>query len=259
MNRGNRKSRIFEDDRDRKRFTRLLLESLERYHVELLIALQMTTHFHAVVTTPNGNLSDFMRQFEGEFARYSNWRHGRVGHLFQGPYRRVRIENDVHLFIAASYVFDNPIEAGLVSSPEAWKWSTYAATVGLAPVPAYLSTDWIQALFPAGALTASQDRLRRCLCDPRHILAYLKAVDPPSEAAVRCYISESRALLPQPSTYRTLTRPPLEELFATTEGRPQRVAAIQLAHKTHGYKLAEIARHLAMHPTAVSKMYCSGS
>ncbi len=30
----------------------------------------MGTHFHAVVTTPHGNLSEFMRQFEGDFARY---------------------------------------------------------------------------------------------------------------------------------------------------------------------------------------------
>ena len=257
MNRGNRKARIFEDDRDRKRFTRLFIEATERYHVETLIALQMGTHFHAVVTTPNGNLSEFMRQFEGDFARYSNWRHGRVGHLFQGPFRCVLIENDVHLFIAASYVFNNPVEAGYVGRPEDWKWSTFAATVGLGPVPAYLSIDWVESLFPAPSLAASQAQLRRCLADPQSQAAYLSDFDATSGAAIRCYITEGRAVLSQPSTYRALTRAPLEELFAAGQSKSARNTAIQLAHETHGYKLAEIARCLRMHPTALSKIYCS--
>ncbi len=257
MNRGNRKGRIFEDDRDRKRFTRLFIEAATRYHVNTLIAVQMGTHFHAVVTTPNGNLSEFMRQFEGDFAKYSNWRHGRVGHLFQGPFRCVLIENDVHLFIAASYVFNNPVEAGFVSRPVDWKWGTYAATVGLAPVPAYLSIDWVQTLFPAPSMAASQTQIQRCLEDPENLAAYLSSLDPTAGAAVRGYITEGRAVLSQPRTYRSLTRAPLEQLFETGQSRSERNAAIQLAHETHGYKLAEIARCLGMHPTAVSKIYCS--
>jgi len=30
------------------------------------------------------------------------------------------------------YVMRNPVEAGLCHAPEAWRWSTYAATIGLA-------------------------------------------------------------------------------------------------------------------------------
>jgi putative transposase len=256
MNRGNRKGLIFEDNRDRKRFTRSLIEVAARYHVQILIAEQMGTHFHAVLTTPNGNLSEFMRQFEGDFAKYSNWRNGRVGHLFQGPFRCVLIENDVHLFIAASYIFDNPLEAGFVRRREDWKWSTYAATVGLAPVPAYLSIGWVQTLFPADSLAASQAILRRCLDEPQHVLAYLTSIDPASASAARNYITEGRKALPQPNTYRTLTRAPLAQLFAPDQSRSELIAAIQLAHETHGYKLVEIASCLNLHPTTVSKIYC---
>ena len=259
MNRGNRKGQIYEDDRDRKRFARLFIEATKRYHVDILIALQMDTHFHAVVTTPNGNLSEFMRQFESDYAKYSNWRHGRVGHLFQGPFRCVLIENDVHLFIATSYVFDNPVEAGYVGRPEDWKWSTYAATVGLAPLPDYLSLDWAQTLFPAPSLAASQALLRKCVADPQNFLAYLEAADPTSDAvaAARCYITEGRAVLAQPCTYRTLTRTPLDQLFRVRASRSELSAAIRLAHETHGYRLVEIVRCVGMHPTAVSKIYCS--
>src|SRR5689334_18457107 len=85
MNRGNRKAPIFEDERDRRRFLAILVEEMERYGVKLLAGNQMGNHFHAVVNTPHANLSDFMEQWECRFARYSNWRHHRVGHLFQGP------------------------------------------------------------------------------------------------------------------------------------------------------------------------------
>lgn len=257
MNRGNRKAPIFEDDRDRKRFTRLFVEALERYHVKPLNALQMGTHFHATVTTPNGNLSEFMRQFEGDFAKFSNWRYGRVGHVFQGPFRCVRIESDVHLFIAASYIFNNPVSAGYVSRPEDWKWSTYAATAGLTPRPAYLSLDWVEDLFPAGSLAASQALMRRCMRDAQYALEYFETIDPTAATAFRCYITEGRTSLAQPATYRTLTRPRLEQLFESGQNRSERLAAIRLAHDTHGYRLAEIARCLGLHPTAISKMYRS--
>src|SRR5690348_10750838 len=89
MNRGNRQCPIFEDDRDRKRFLRLLIEAKKKFGVEILMGTQQRTHFHVGVCTPRGNLPEFMQDFEGRFAKYSNWRHGRAGHLFQGPYRRV--------------------------------------------------------------------------------------------------------------------------------------------------------------------------
>ena len=47
----------------------------------------MLNHFHLVLTTLYGKLSEFMAQLEGRFARYSNWRHANVGHLFQGRFR----------------------------------------------------------------------------------------------------------------------------------------------------------------------------
>lgn len=255
MNRGNRKVRIFEDDRDRKRFIYLLTEAKTKFGVEILFGCQMGTHFHVTVCTPHGNLSEFMQDFEGRFARYSNWRHGRVGHLFQSPFRRVLIENDLHLFIAAAYIFDNPVAAQYVRSPEEWKWSTYAATVGLAPIPDYLSISWIETLFPSTSLTASQKLLRRCIDDPQQIVAYIEAVDPTTEAAIRSYIADRRRVIAQPCALRTLVRPPLDDLFRQRHSDSELVAALRLAHDTYGYKLADVARHLGLHRSTVSKTY----
>lgn len=257
MNRGNRKSRIYEDERDRRRFVRFLIEAKCKHGVEIMIGTQMGTHFHLALCTPRGNLPEFMQDLEGRYAKFSNWRHGRVGHLFQGPYRRVLIENDLHLFIVAAYIFDNPVDAHYVEHPEDWKWSTYAATAGLAPVPGYLSISWVKTLFPSATLAASQSLLRRCIDDPQQIISYIEAVDPTTEAAIRSYIAERRRLIAQPCSWQTLIRPPIEQLVSPQDDRHTLIAAIRLAHDTHGYKLAEIARFLGLHRSTVSKLHRS--
>lgn len=262
MNRGNRKMPIFEDDRGRRRFLRILLEEKERSGVDLHAGCQMGNHFHLVVGTPHGNLSDFMEQLEGRYARYSNWRYGRVGHLFQGRYRRVVIQSDVHLLIALCYVFLNPVAGRLVARPEDYKWSTYAATVGLAPLPGYLSIDWLGALFPADSLADSQRSVRQAIEEADPVAAYLQqditGVDPDAVRRVlRSYIGAQLQLANLPRTYRSALRSTLPELVQVAMPLPLRADAIYDAHVVHGYTLAEIARELHLSPATVSKIFRS--
>ena len=262
MNRGNRKSPIFEDDRDRRRFLRLLVETKDTYGVDMLAGCQMGNHFHAVLNTPNGNLSDFMEQWEGRFAKYSNWRHDRVGHLFQGRFRDVAIEHDIHLLIALCYVFLNPVSAGLVTKPEDYQWSTYAATIGLAPLPRYLSIDWLLTLFPDDDLNRAQRRFHDLMTEARPAAAYLSqngaatAVDPNAiRRVIRSYVGEQLQLGLLPRMYRSELRSTLAELFPDGMTPPTRANAIYDAHVTHGYTLAEIARELRVTPAMVSKIF----
>src|SRR6478736_7985558 len=174
MNRGNRKALIFEDNHDRRRFLQILVEASDTYRVKVLGGCQMGNHFHLVVVTPEGNLSEFMDQLQGRFARYSNLRHARVGHVFQGRFRHVCIEHDIHLLTALCYVFINPVSAGLARNLEDYKWSTYAATAGYAPSPAYLDLEWLEVLFPAGSFEESRRRFRQVMADGKPITAYVQ-------------------------------------------------------------------------------------
>lgn len=260
MNRGNRKMRIFEDVRDRRRFLKILIEEKETHGVELLGGCQMENHFHLILATPHGNLSEFMARFEGRFARYSNWRHGNVGHLFQGRFRDVVIEHDIHLLIALCYVFFNPVSARLVTKLEDYKWSTYAATAGLAPLPNYLSIDWLTALFPSDSVPASQRRFRNLMAEAKPVAAYLQGNDIDPEAVrrvIRSYVGKQVQLGTLPRTYRSGLRSDLSELVHAGSTGPSRSAAIYDAHVVHGYKLAEIARELLLNPGTVSKIFRS--
>jgi hypothetical protein len=37
----------------------------------------------------------------------------------------------------------NPIRAGMVASPEQWRWSSYQATAGQANTSDWLASDWV--------------------------------------------------------------------------------------------------------------------
>ena len=262
MNRGNRKAPVFEDGQDRRRFLAIAVREKETYGVVILAGIEMGNHFHGVVTTPHGNLPEFMQQLDGQFARYSNRRHGNVGHVFQDRYRAVLIENDVHLLIALCYNFLNPVCAGLVARPEDYPWSTYAATVGLAPRPDYLSIDWLLTLFPGASLEEAQRRLHALMQEDKPASAYLRdlegGVDPAwIRQIVRSYIGEQIQMGKLPRVYRSALRLQLSDFCSREMPRPIRAKAIYQARVEYGYKLAEIARELRLSPAAVSKIYRS--
>ena len=54
-----------------------------------------------------------MQLLFGQCARAFNRRHRRVGHVFQGRYGAVLVEDDLQLLTAARYVLRNPVRAGL--------------------------------------------------------------------------------------------------------------------------------------------------
>ncbi|MBY0496094.1 MAG: transposase [Cyanobacteria bacterium] len=259
MNRGNRKGFIFEDDHDRRQLLRTLIEKQRVHDVQIAAGTLMDNHFHLVVVTPHGNLSEFMERLQGEYARYFNRRHALVGHVFQGRFRHVLIECDAHLLTAICYVFMNPVTARLVDNLEDYKWSSYAAAAGYRPVPAYLSLEWLQALYPTLSLREAQNRLRRLMSEPKPVAAYVEALELNVSAdtvgqVVRSYTGEQLQLASMPRIYRTALRPPLEKLLETCAG--DRHAFIREARITCGYSNREIGGALGLKPSTISEIFC---
>ena len=107
--RGNERKAIFRDDTDRSVFLDKLKASLQIYRTELHAYVMMTNHFHLVIKTPTGNLSDFMRHFNISYTAAYNRRHKRVGHLYQGRYKAIVIDQDHYLLELSRYVHLNPV------------------------------------------------------------------------------------------------------------------------------------------------------
>jgi len=103
----------------------------------------MDNHYHIVVETIEGNLSQGMRQLNGVFTQKSNRRHNRVGHVFQGRYKAILVQKECYLLELARYVVLNPIRAGMVTDMLDWEWSSYLAMIGERASAEWLETDWV--------------------------------------------------------------------------------------------------------------------
>jgi len=102
--RGNERREIYKDEEDREVFKKKLKQSLE-----------MSNHFHLLIQTPQGNLSEFMRHFNISYTSAYNRRHHRIGHLYQGRYKAFLIDADNYLLAVSRYIHLNPIKIKKIS------------------------------------------------------------------------------------------------------------------------------------------------
>lgn len=139
--RGNERQDIFRDDRDRMRFLELLSQSSEIYYVKVYAYVLMSNHFHLLVETPLGNLSEFMRRFNISYTGYFNKRHQRVGHLYQGRYKSILVEKDSYLLIVSRYIHLNPVRTAEMKDKKANEKSAYLKAYRWSSLPAYILKD----------------------------------------------------------------------------------------------------------------------
>ncbi|MBU4510858.1 transposase [bacterium] len=116
---------IFTDDVDKNKFLQLLQKMVNFHKVHLFSYVLMDTHFHLLLKTEEANLSQAMQFLNSSYAHWFNIRHIRKGHLFQDRYKSHLVLNSLYLYSAASYISLNPVEAGLVNSPEEYPWSSF--------------------------------------------------------------------------------------------------------------------------------------
>lgn len=117
---------IVADRRDRDRWLGLLERSVRRRRWRLFAFALMNNHFHLFVQTPDANLAAGMHGLNGSYASYFNRRYERSGHLYEGRFRAILVEEEGHWLEVSRYIHLNPVRARIVARPEAWPWSSYA-------------------------------------------------------------------------------------------------------------------------------------
>jgi putative transposase len=121
MNRGDRRERISEDDKDRERFLETFAEACEKTDWQTHAYCLMSNHFHLLVETPQANLVPGMKWFLGTYTSRYNRRHKQFGHLFSGRYKALVVEGsgNGYLKTVGDYVHLTCTEQGLFEFPEA--------------------------------------------------------------------------------------------------------------------------------------------
>jgi putative transposase len=125
--RGNRRQPTFFEDSDYALYRDLLADAARRSGASIWSYCLMPNHVHLIVVPadPDGLRSTFAdahRRYTG----FINARHRWTGHLWQGRYGAVAMDED-HLAAAARYVALNPVRARLTDRAEEWEWSSTRA------------------------------------------------------------------------------------------------------------------------------------
>ena len=88
------------------------------------------------------SLSEFMREIKVGFARFYNRRYNRHGYFWGDRFKSVIVENGETLINCLAYIDLNPLRAGLVESPEQYRWNSLGYHIQTGNKNNFLSTDF---------------------------------------------------------------------------------------------------------------------
>lgn len=122
--RGNNKEYIFRESIDKGYFIKLLKENMIGMNYRIYGYVLMDNHYHFVIQTFDKKLQEIMHQINNKYSKYFNYKFKRVGHVFQGRYKAVLVQDERYLLQLVRYIHQNPVKAGMSKSIEEYKWSS---------------------------------------------------------------------------------------------------------------------------------------
>ena len=259
--RGDRREPIYEDDEDRGAFLETFGAVIEDFNWVAHAYCLMGNHYHLLVETPDGNLGKGMRQLNGTYTQWSNRRHRRVGHLFQGRYKAILVDKNSYLLELCRYVVLNPVRARMVKTAGQWAWSSYRAMLDAEQAPTWLSVDALLAQFARGR-AAARTRYARFVAEG------VKAQSPWDNLSGQIYLGDERFVermqkkmdrqgddINIPLAQR---RRPAPSLAHIEQSHKERDEAILKAHDTGQYSYSKISGHFKLHFTTVGRIVRAG-
>ena len=147
LSRGNERQDIVINDDDRKLFLATVGEMGERFEIAIFAYVLMDNHYHLLFRTNRANLCRSMQWFGASYTKRFNLRHNRSGHLFQGRFKNMLVQNDAYLLQLSYYIHRNPLRAGMVRRLADYTWSSHRAYAYGKSRQAWLNTDVILAQF----------------------------------------------------------------------------------------------------------------
>ena len=127
--RGNERRKIYFSEYDYQKFREYLGTAQDKYGYKLHCYVLMTNHYHILIETPNGNISKVMHYINGAYTNYLNRKRNRSGHLFQGRYKAILVDQDSYLLELSRYIHMNPVRANIVNKPEEYRNSSYKSFI----------------------------------------------------------------------------------------------------------------------------------
>ena len=131
INRGNYRRDLFLSPGEAKAFLATVKDAKERMGWRVHAYVLMRNHYHLAIETPEPNLVQGMHWLQTTWASRFNRYRSESGHLFQGRYRALLIENSAVLGKVVDYIHLNPVRAKIVAADQvkSYRWSSLADIV----------------------------------------------------------------------------------------------------------------------------------
>lgn len=101
--------------------------------VEVVCFCLMPNHFHILLKQVEENgVRTFLSKLTNSYTKYFNTKRKRIGPLFQGSFKAVRIENDEQLLHISRYIHLNPLIDYLTRDLKNYPYSSYPEFLKLA-------------------------------------------------------------------------------------------------------------------------------
>ena len=121
--RGNQRQKTFTAESDYQAYIERLARYRKKYDYVLHAYCLMPNHVHLLVESSEHPLAKFMQGLQQSYSQYFNLRHRKTGHVFEGRYKAILCQKDEYLLQLIRYIHLNPVRAGMVRSPERYRYS----------------------------------------------------------------------------------------------------------------------------------------
>lgn len=126
--RGNNRCACFVGDSDRLVYLDLLEQHTRLHGVAVHAYVLMANHVHLLVTPKTADALGYaMRHVNQRYAQYFNRRYQRTGTLWEGRPHSCLVDAEAYLLTCHRYIENNPVRAGIVIEPQAYRWSSHGA------------------------------------------------------------------------------------------------------------------------------------
>ena len=200
MNRALARRTAFPDRRSIRIFPALLATSVRSSRMEIHAFTMMSTHYHLLVRSPIGEMSEAMRRTQNLYVRWFNRQLRRDGPLFRGRFLSKRIDSLDYRRAVVRYIAANAVAARLFPRSEDYPFASAAHHIE-GKTPAWLQSEWISG-------EARRARQRHPGGSPPHPICSLsRAPTVRSLAQVRrypykrCQVSAAGALSTEPEQF----------------------------------------------------------
>jgi len=144
MNRGIARRTVFEDRAGMRYFLSRLALAVHNKIMEVHAFALMPNHFHLLVRSPVGELSEGMRFAQNMYVRDFNREHRRDGPLFRGRFLSRPVESLSYRRTLVRYIDQNPVSAKLVADAREYPYGS-ARHYALGSGPVWLERSWVEA------------------------------------------------------------------------------------------------------------------